>query len=331
MLRCSRASAWIGVAWLLLGAQDAAAQAWLTDQSYRPATTQSSPPASTLELDTLQEILPQPPVAAAPTRAISSEGLLQPPPPLQPDTPPSVFDEIVIESSATAERPWYYPWTWIPLDGWENSAELGVNGSAGNTESSSFQTGTRLKRKSDFTLFDLRATYNRTSAGGTETQNNALIYSNWERFLGASSWTLFVKNGFEFDKFKAFDFRYNLNSGLGYQFYKTKDLSLIGRFGAGVSHEFGGPDDRWVPEALLGGDYEHQVNARNKLLAKVDYFPEWANFGNFRLVSDVAWEYLISADGNLSFKLGATDRYDSTPNGRKPNDVNYSALILYKF
>lgn len=312
MLPYLRVSALLTLTCLVLPAQDAAAQAWLTDQSYRP-------------------VIAQPAIATVPAPGISSEGLLQPPPPLQPSTPPSVFEELAAEESSIAGPSWYYPWTWIPLDGWENSAELGVNGSAGNTESSSFQTGTRLKRKSDFTLFDLRATYNRTSAGGTETQNNALIYTNWERFLGASPWTLFVKNGFEFDKFKAFDFRYNLNSGLGYQFFKTDDLTLTGRFGAGVSHEFGGPDDRWVPEALFGGDYEHQVNARNKLLAKIDYFPEWSDFANYRLVSDVAWEYLISADGNLSFKLGATDRYDSTPNGRKPNDVNYSALILYKF
>lgn len=312
MLPYLRMSAILSLIWLVLAPQVACAQAWLTDQSYRPSV---SKPAN----------------ATVPAPSIPSEGLLQPPPPLQPDTPPSVFEEVAAGESVVAAQSWYSPWTWVPLDGWENSAELGVNGSAGNTESSSFQTGTRLKRKSDYTLFDLRATYNRTSSGGTETQNNALIYTNWERFLGKSPWTLFVKNGLEFDKFKAFDYRYNLNSGLGYQFFKTDDLTLTGRFGAGVSHEFGGPDDRWVPEALFGGDYEHQVNARNKLLAKIDYFPEWANFSNYRLVSDVAWEYLISADGNLSFKLGATDRYDSTPNGRKPNDVNYSALILYKF
>ena len=106
---------------------------------------------------------------------------------------------------------------------------------------------------------------------------------------------------------------------------------MTGRFGAGASREFGGPDNRWVPEALFGGDYEHQINKRNKVIAKIDYFPEWGDFSNFRLVSDLAWEYLIDAEGNLSFKLGANDRYDSTPNGRKPNDINYSALILYKF
>lgn len=288
-------------------AQLAHAQAWLTDQSYRP-------------------VVSQPPAPSFPT-----DGLLQPPPPLQPDMPPTVFEEAAEVEELEAGPIWYYPWTWIPLDGWKNSAELGINGSTGNTESMSFQTGTRLNRKTDFTLFDLRLTYNRTTANGTETQNNALLYTNWERFLGDSPWTVFVKNGLEYDKFKAFDLRYFINSGMGYNFIKTDALTLTGRFGAGASREFGGPDNRWVPEALFGADYEHQVNARNKLIAKVDYFPEWGDFANYRLITDVAWEYLIDAEGNLSFKLGAIDRYDSTPNGRKPNDVNYSALILYKF
>ncbi len=295
------------VAIIIASSQFAAAQAWLNDQSFR--TTAKQPPLPT----------------------VPSEGLFAPPPPLQPELPPTVFEEVELTHSANSGSTWYYPWTWIPLDGWDNSAELGINGAAGNAESLSFQTGTRMKRKSDFTLFDLRLTYNRTNANGSETQNNALLYTNWERFLGSSPWTVFVKNGLEYDEFRAFDLRYNINSGVGYNFFKTDALTLTGRFGSGVSREFGGPDNRWVPEALFGLDYEHQVNKRNKLITKVDYFPEWGDFANFRLVSDLAWEYLIDEEGNLSFKLGATDRYDSTPNGRKPNDVNYSALILYKF
>ena len=257
--------------------------------------------------------------------------LLEPPPPLSPQMPNSVFDESVAEEETDVGPIWYYPWTWIPLDGWENSAELGINGSTGNAESFSFQTGARFKRKTDINLFDLRLSHNRTQANGVETQNNALMYADYERFLGDSPWTYFVKNGLEYDEFRAFDLRYNINSGFGYSFIRTEDLTLTGRFGAGASREFGGPDNAWSPEALFGFDYEHQINARNKVITKFDYFPEWDDFSNFRLVSDVAWEYLIDEEGNLSVKLGALDRYDSTPNGAKANDLNYSALFLYKF
>ena len=262
--------------------------------------------------------------------SVPSEGLLQPPPPLQPDTPKPVFE--MVEDADPAYQPvWYYPWTWLPYDGWENSAELGVNGSAGNAESFSVQAGARFKRKTDTNLMDFRISHNRTNAGGVETQNNALFYADFERFVGDSRWTYFVKNGLEYDEFKAFDLRYNINGGLGYSFFDSDDLRLVGRFGSGVSREFGGPNNDWTPEALFGFDYEHQINKRNKLLANVDYFPNWADWSDFRVVSDVGWEHLLDEDGNFSLRLGANDRYDSTPNGLKPNDINYQALFLYKF
>lgn len=289
------------------------AQAWLTDQSLKNPTVPAPPP-----------------LAEVPNNG----PLTTPPPPLAPEVSPSLFAPDVTTIEAAEPTPtvvWYNPWSWIPKDGWSNSAELGTNGSAGNAESFSFQAGTRLKRKSEYTLFDFRLTHNRTTANSLETQNNALLYADFERFLGKSAWSLFVKNGLEYDEFKAFDLRFFLNSGIGYNFFNTDDLKVTSRFGAGTSREFGGPDERWVPEALFGLDYEHQITKRNKLIAKVDYFPEWTDFANFRLITDVSWEYLLDEKGNLSMKLGALDRYDSTPNGRKPNDVNYSALLLYKF
>lgn len=228
-------------------------------------------------------------------------------------------------------RVWYYPWTWMPRDGWSNSAELGVNGSGGNANSFSIQAGMRFKRKTDINLFDLRTTHNRTQSGGVEKQNNALMYADYDRYFGQSRWSGFVKNGLEYDRFRSFDLRYNINAGLGYSFVKNDKITLKGRFGSGTSREFGGPDDRWVPEALFGGDYEHQWNKRNKWIAKIDYFPEWGDFTNYRIVADCSWEMLWDETGNLSLKLGAIDRYDSTPDGLRPNDLTYSMLLLYKF
>ncbi len=229
------------------------------------------------------------------------------------------------------EFQWYNPWTWVPRDGWTNSAELGINGSDGNSESFSFQTGARFKRKGVRNLFELRMTHNRTQTGGIESQNNALLFVDHEYLFKESRWSWFDKFGLEYDEFKAFDVRINMNTGLGYRWVDSDKLRLTSRFGAGTSREIGGPDDRWVPEAVFGGDYDHQINSRNKLTFKVDYFPEWTDFSNYRFVGDAGWEYLLDEKGNLSLKLGANDRYDSTPNGRRPNDINYTFLVLYKF
>lgn len=245
----------------------------------------------------------------------------------------SAGEEIVImeEPSQSPYSYWRWPLTFIRGEDWSNSAELGINGTDGNSESMSLLTGVVLNRKTKRDLNDFKITAQKTNTNGIETQNNALMYYNYEYFIGESAWSLFVKSGFEYDEFKAFDSRLFINSGLAYKFIRTKTLTTGTRFGLGTSREFGGPDDRWVPEFLFGLDYDHQINSRNKVILKVDYFPDFTDFNNYRVISDASWEYLLNSDGNLSLKLSAVDRYDSTPNGRKPNDINYGVLLLYKF
>lgn len=222
-------------------------------------------------------------------------------------------------------------WSWFPRDGWDNSAELGLNGATGNTESLTVQTGARFKRKTDINMFDLRLLQNRTHSAGVMSQNNVLLYTDFERSLGASSWNWFVKQGLEYDELRAFDLRYFINSGLGYNWIDADGLLLSTKVGLGGSREFGGIDDHWTPEALLGASYEHQVNARNKLVAKLDYYPALDDISNFRTIADLSWEHLLSESPSLSLKFGALHRHDSQPGDSVPNDLNYSALLLYKF
>lgn len=283
------------------------AQAWLTDNSAR----------SLNELPSYY--------------GTSAEGGLQKPPPPLGDLPPSVFD-LVNDSEQVNDMSWYKPWTWIPWDGWENSAEAGINGATGNTESLTIQTGARFKRKTEANLFDMRLLQNRTKTAGLISQNNVLLYADFERKLGSSKWNYFIKQGMEYDELKAFNVRYFINSGLGYNWIDADGLLFSTRFGAGTSREFGGPADKWIPEALFGTTYDHQINSRNKLVAKFDYFPNWTDFADYRTITDLAWEYLLSEERNLSMKVGALHRYDSQPSGAaKPSDLNYSLMLLYKF
>jgi putative salt-induced outer membrane protein YdiY len=262
--------------------------------------------------------------------ANSNQGLLEPPPPLA-DLPSSVFDPPNTVDLSEGMS-WYKPWTWMPWDGWENSAELGTNGATGNTEALTVSSGARFKRKTDVNLFDLRMIQNRTKSAGLISQNNVLLYADFERKLGGSAWNYFFKQGLEYDELKAFDLRYFLNSGLGYNWIEREGLLFSTRFGAGASREIGGPKNTWTPEALFGSTYDHQINPRNKILVHFDYYPDWTDFGNYRTIANAAWEYLLSEERNLSLKLGGVHRYESRPSGAaKPSDLNYSLMLLYKF
>lgn len=226
---------------------------------------------------------------------------------------------------------WYeVPWRWV-RKGWTSSAELGLNGSSGNSETTAIQTGLDMKRKTDIYTLGIGFNYRQASTQGRNTENNGRLNIDYDRSLGDTNWTSFAKLGMESDKFKAFDLRLNMNSGLGYYWIRNDSTNFITRLGAGASREFGAPIDRWTPEALIGLNFDSQLSERQKIIAKLDYFPSLRNYGDYRVVSELAWETLVDSVENLSLRLSVTDRYDSTPQGALPNDVYYAALMLYKF
>lgn len=281
---------------------------WPLPELYRLPTTSIQPPTAT-------QPKPDPPLVAQ-----------------LPETLPAVPAEQVdiTELPVDGSDSWILPTYWFKPVGWEGGAEIGINGTEGNSEALSVRAGYNLKRKTEKYELSSDLTYLKASADGIETQHNSLQNGRYERLFGDHPWTFFIQESLEYDEFKAFDLRLAVNAGIGIRLIETESTKLKARFGAGTSREFGGPNKDWVPEALYGADFERQLTKRQKLTLKTDYFPEWGNLSNYRLVTDFGWEVLLDEEHNLNFKLSVNDRYDSTPNGRKPNDINYALLLLWK-
>lgn len=275
------------------------------------------------------------------SEALGQPGVLPPPSlgepsqvlsPLPAMTTPAEPVASVLEAVEVAPQPvatWYQASYWFGPAPWDIGFELGLNGSDGNNRSLSLRTGGHLKRETEYWKFDTSLVYNKNSANDVETQNNALLDVRVDRLLGESPWTLFFINQELYDEFQAFDLRVSLNSGLGYRVIDTETIDLLTRFGAGASREFGGPDDRWAQEALFGLDYDHQLTPSQRLTSKVDYYPEWEDFNKYRVVTDVGWEIDLDKPKNVSLKLSVLNRYDSTPNGSDPSQLNYSVLLIW--
>ncbi|MEM8944798.1 MAG: DUF481 domain-containing protein [Planctomycetota bacterium] len=246
---------------------------------------------------------------------------------------PILDDASVVQAGAgvsIAQAPkWYHFAYWFGPTPWDIGFELGINGTEGLNEALSFRTGGHFKRETEFWKFDTTLVYNKNSANGVETQNNALLDVRIDRKLGDSRWSLYFLNQELYDEFQAYDLRVSGNTGVGYQLIDWEHLDVIGRFGAGASREFGGPDDSTAFEALFGLEYDHELTKTQRLTAKFDYFPEWEDFNRYRVVTDVGWEIDLDKPGNMSLKFSVIDRYDSTPNGADPNEINYSVLLIW--
>lgn len=229
-----------------------------------------------------------------------------------------------------ASTRWYYPSYWFGPAPWDSGIEFGLNGASGTSESLSFRTGGFVKRKADDYKFDASLYYNKTQTEGVEIQSNALLDVRYDWLFDESPWTLFVMSQTFYDEFQAFDINFNANAGFGYQWFDTEQTSLTTSVGTGGSREFGGPDSEWIAEASFGVKYELNFADNKKFYAKMDYFPEWADFGNYRVLTDVGMEFELNQPSNMSLKLSATDRYDSQPQGVEPHNLNYSAMLIWK-
>ncbi|WP_197530285.1 DUF481 domain-containing protein [Bythopirellula polymerisocia] len=224
---------------------------------------------------------------------------------------------------------WYQAAYWFGPTPWDMGIQFGLNGSEGANQTQSLQVGGHWKRKTKAWKFNSKIAYNRTSANQVETQNNALLDVRLDRPIDGSPWSLFALNQTLYDEFQAYDLRVSLNTGVGYQWCDTETFDLEGRFGIGTSREFGGPDNRWTREALFGLESEYLLSKTQRLTAKVDYFPEFEDFNQYRVVTDAGWEIDLDRPSNVSLKFSVNDRYDSTPNGVDPSLLNYSAVLIW--
>ena len=222
---------------------------------------------------------------------------------------------------------------WQPAfwDPWEGNVELGLSGTEGNSQTFNVRFGLTAKHKTDHLIQSLQLTSIQKSADGVTTANTALIDGKLEWPMPASKWNYYIHGLTEHDQFKAFDYRVSGDTGLGYEFINSDLTTLTSRGGISASQEIGGPDDELKPELAFGGEFKHKFNATHSISGKVDYFPHVTEFGDFRLNSQAAWEIALSSAWGLSLKLSVIDRYDSTPEGARPNDLDYSTLVIWQF
>lgn len=220
---------------------------------------------------------------------------------------------------------------WFCFECWDSSFEIGINGASGNSDNFNTRIGFDLERKTPVTAAKLGFDYSSAEVNGVDTQNFANLKLDLDRvFAEGSPWSLFLKTDLLWDEFRPFDLRLAINSGLGYKWVDNGATLFRTRTGAGVSREFGGVNNDWIPEAVFGLDFNHQLNDRQKLTATVDYLPSFEDFSDYRIVGDFSWEMLLHEATNMSLKLSVLDRYDSTPDGAEANDISYALLLLWK-
>lgn len=215
--------------------------------------------------------------------------------------------------------------------GWTRSVDLGINGSAGNSDTFNGRIAFNLARKTTRmeTTTGVLYLYQRDNEGVTKDRGEVNLRNDW--LLTNSRWRVWAQGKGEYDADADWTTRVSGAAGLGYEFVQDERTTLIGRVGLGASREFGGEANDTVPEGVLGADFNHKVNDRNSLFANVDYFPDLSEFGEFRTVSKAGWETIVDPETKLNLKLGIEHRYDSDPGDAEASEVDYFVTLGWTF
>jgi len=218
------------------------------------------------------------------------------------------------------------------FEGWSRSAELGLNGSEGNSETFNFRVGLRTERITDLMETRASATYSYGSDDGSKTTNRANFSARNDWLFEESRWGAFALGRVEFDEFQDWEWRVSGFVGPSYTFIREDDLTLRGRVGAGGSRAFGGEDNKFRWEGLVGLDLIWQITERQSFFVTTEAYPSFRDRREFRTFTDAGYQILVDPEMNLSLRIGATHRYDSRPGpDTDKNDLEYFALLSLAF
>jgi len=231
----------------------------------------------------------------------------------------------------------YRPRRWPLLGGaafctqnWDGAVDFGLNGSGGNSEYLTAYLGIDACRPcgEGVLSIDLDTFYANNS--GEVSENSAFLLGRYEAPLSDGRFGWFLDSWFEYDQFRGFDFRLAFHTGLSATLLNTGGHELTGRLGLGASRAFGGPEEEWAPEIMAGIDYTRHLTKHQRFTFSGYYYPDIADFGDFRL--NMTAEYIVDIRENFCFVFSAFDRIDATPNaGRNCNDIDYAIALRWGF
>lgn len=214
---------------------------------------------------------------------------------------------------------------------WTGSFSSGVNGRSGNADTMDINFNLLANRETSANTTNFISNYFYGRSNSTTVNDRAFGQIRRERKLN-EVWSLYFQGALEFDRFKDFDFRIALHSGFSREIYKNETGFWKARVGAGASKEVGAVNAEWVPELQIGTDWERQLTETTKIFAIFDYFPSLADFGDYRANTNVGLNFLVDAPHQVSFRIFAQNRFDSTPPpGNNRNDIDYGAALVFGF
>lgn len=200
------------------------------------------------------------------------------------------------------------------ISGWDGSANVGFNLTAGNSRTATFMTGIRAEKTSEkhkWTTY-LNSLWNRNRVLGVNLTTSNAVWGGI-RYDRNITKKVFAYGSFDFERDipQLLNFRSVLGGGLGYHLIKN-DRTELDVFSGVVWNRswYTGPNTSNA-EAVVGNTLKHKFNERLKLQQGFMFYPSITDGSAYRFI----WDSTLTADMTKRFGVFITlgDRFNSAP------------------
>lgn len=215
--------------------------------------------------------------------------------------------------------------------GWEGTVEAGLAGATGNSENFNFRVALNAQRLTERLETKYDASYRYATSDGEDTANRFETGLRNDWLVRDSRWRYFAQGRYEFDEFQDWDHRVSAFGGVGYEFIKDDKTTLVGRAGLGGNATFGGGEDEFTPEGLLGVDYTRKLAREQELGLGTEVLLALDPVGDYRVNSYAEYKIMVNPENQMFLKAGAKHRWDSDPGDAERSDLEYYLTLGWGF
>ncbi|WP_417499341.1 DUF481 domain-containing protein [Methylophaga sp.] len=213
---------------------------------------------------------------------------------------------------------------------WKRRLDLGFGGTAGKSSTNQLNVGFNADYESKQMRTAHKTAFFRAESDHELSSQSFFTSMNRDWLRPNSPWFQFAGGRFDLDEFKDWDYRANASSGFGYEFVNTDSWLFVGRSGLGFNRTFGGEQQDFTPEGMLGIETKWSMNQYQHVEFSNTYYPS-LNDRDYRNLTSFDWILDLNSFVGVALKLGITNEYDSTVHDdTEPNDFKYTVSLAWK-
>lgn len=196
---------------------------------------------------------------------------------------------------------------------WAYQVAFDLNGKKGNTDRMFIGTDFRATLASPADVLAFYGRYARGEEEGNVTQDEAkggVDYAN--NFTDKMQW--YVRTELGFDRTKQLDLRSQTAAGLGYNFVKKSNQTLVGRLGINYRYEaYEDPLPSFDSAGLDLGLIHNYTFSWGKMVNTITLTPAFNDFSNYVLLHESAVEMPVGTGKFWKLRFGIRNDYTSEP------------------